>query len=90
MPSINCAEDIECVSCGEEIEDQVAAYINDPNCGGLPFKCCECGSLLLLDMSGIIWKTYPAKSFNPDDCDGSCGSICDGSCHDLESGYFEQ
>lgn len=27
--------------------------------------------------------------FDPDDCDGSCGSICDGSCHDLESGYYE-
>ncbi len=38
------------------------------------------------------WHTYDEvfpKTFDPEDCDGSCGSICDGSCHDLESGYNE-
>lgn len=88
MMEANRVEGIKCPDCNNDIEEQLDRVINDPNNGGLPFDCCECGSSLQISTNGIFIKVNIFRTFDPDDCDGSCGSICDGNCHDLESGYY--
>ena len=58
MTQINCIEGIKCPACDEDIEEQVEDYMDDPNSGGLPFECCECGRLLQLETGGFHWRVY--------------------------------